>query len=143
MILDKNLIPKVAVEKMNQVHDTEIEILNSLYDAIESYEKGEVSLEEVEKLFEEFLKDVQEHFSFEQGLMEKYNFFAYPMHRGEHDRVLMELSQLKKKFEKEKNPSLIKNYLSQIFVPWIVNHVQTMDTVTAHFLSHFLKEETV
>ncbi len=140
MLLDKSMIPEVAVNKMNQIHETEVEVLNKLYDAIEKYEKGENSIEEVEKLFDEFLKDVQEHFSFEQGLMEKYNFFAYPMHRGEHDRVLMELTQLKKKFDKEKNPSLIKSYLSQIFVPWIINHVQTMDTVTAHFLSHFINE---
>ncbi len=139
MLLDKTLIPRVAVEQMNQVHDTEIEILNNLYEAIEKYESGEGSIEEVEKLFNEFLKDVQEHFSFEQGLMEEYNFFAYPMHKGEHDRVLMELNQLKKKFEKDKDPHLLKEYLSNIFVPWIVNHVQTMDTVTAHFLSHFVK----
>jgi hemerythrin len=140
MLLDKSLIPKVAVEKMNQIHDVEIDILNRLYETIEKYEKGEASIEDVETLFEEFLKDVQEHFSFEQGLMEEYNFFAYPMHKGEHDRVLMELSQLKRKFEKSKDPSLLKSYLSQIFVPWIVNHVQTMDTVTAHFLSHFVRD---
>ncbi len=140
MLLDKSLIPKVAVEKMNQIHDVEIDILNRLYETIEKYEKGEASIEDVETLFEEFLKDVQEHFSFEQGLMEEYNFFAYPMHKGEHDRVLMELGQLKRKFEKSKDPSLLKSYLSQIFVPWIVNHVQTMDTVTAHFLSHFVRD---
>ncbi|NPA54235.1 MAG: hemerythrin family protein [Aquificae bacterium] len=140
MLLDKSLIPKVAVEKMNQIHDVEIDILNKLYESIEKYEKNESSLEEIEHLFEEFLKDVQEHFSFEQGLMEEYNFFAYPMHKGEHDRVLMELDQLKRKFEKSKDPSLLKSYLSQIFVPWIVNHVQTMDTVTAHFLSHFVRD---
>ncbi len=139
MLLDKSMIPRVAVEQMNEVHDTEIDILNRLYEAIEKYEKGEGSIEEVERLFDEFLKDVQEHFSFEQGLMEEYNFFAYPMHRGEHDRVLMELNQLKRKFEKEKDPKLLKEYLSNIFVPWIVNHVQTMDTVTAHFLSHFVR----
>ncbi len=139
MLLDKAMIPRVAVEKMNEIHDVEIDILNRLYEVIEKYEEGTGSIEEIENLFNEFLKDVQEHFSFEQGLMEEYNFFAYPMHRGEHDRVLMELNQLKKKFEKEKDPSLLKSYLSQIFVPWIVNHVQTMDTVTAHFLSHFVK----
>ncbi len=134
MILDKTQIPQVAINKMNEVHDTEIEILNKLYSAAK-----DGNIENTDKYLEEFLNDVKEHFSFEQGLMEKYNFFAYPMHRGEHDRVLMELNQLKKDWDKNKNPDLIVSYIERIFVPWIINHVQTMDTVTAMYLSQFIR----
>ena len=135
MLLNPDMLPKVALNQMNSIHDTEVEILNELYRAAK-----ERNLEEVEKLFEEFLKDVKEHFSYEQGLMEKYNFFAYPMHRGEHDRVLMELENLKKSYEETKDPSLIVKYLENQFVPWLLNHVQTMDTVTAMYLSNYVKE---
>ncbi len=135
MILNPDMLPKVALNQMNSIHDTEVEILNELYRAAK-----ENNVEEVEKLFDEFLKDVKEHFSYEQGLMEKYNFFAYPMHRGEHDRVLMELENLKKNFEKTKDPSLIVKYLENQFVPWLLNHVQTMDTVTAMYLSNYVRE---
>ena len=135
MLLNPDMLPKVALNQMNSIHDTEVEILNELYRAAK-----EGNLEEVEKLFEEFLKDVKEHFSYEQGLMEKYNFFAYPMHRGEHDRVLMELENLKKSYEETKDPSLIVKYLENQFVPWLLNHVQTMDTVTAMYLSNYVKE---
>ena len=135
MLLNPDMLPKVALNQMNSIHDTEVEILNELYRAAK-----EGNLEEVEKLFEEFLKDVKEHFSYEQGLMEKHNFFAYPMHRGEHDRVLMELENLKKSYEETKDPSLIVKYLENQFVPWLLNHVQTMDTVTAMYLSNYVKE---
>jgi len=124
---------------MNDVHDTEIDVLNNLYDTLKKYEKGEVSEEDVTKLLDEFIKDVREHFKFEQGLMEEYNFFAYPMHRGEHDRVLMEILELKKEWERKKDAKLLIDYLENHFVPWIINHVQTMDTVTAMYLSNFLK----
>ena len=134
MILSPEELPKVAVEDMNNIHTTELEILNSLYEAILNG-----NLEEVDRLLNEFIKDVEEHFSFEQNLMEKYNFFAYPMHKGEHDRVRMELDSLKKQWDKNKNPELIKAYIENHFVPWLINHVQTMDTVTAMFLSNFLK----
>ena len=134
MILDKAQIPQVAINKMNEVHDTEIEILNKLYSAAKNG-----NIEDTDKYFEEFINDVKEHFSFEQGLMEKYNFFAYPMHRGEHDRVLLELNQLKKDWEKNKNTDLIVSYIERAFVPWIINHVQTMDTVTAMYLSQFIR----
>ncbi len=139
MLINKENFPKVALPEMNEIHDVEIDIVNKLYDALKGYEKGEVSEEEVTKLLDEFIKDVREHFQFEQGLMEEYNFFAYPMHRGEHDRVLMELLELKKEWEKNKNAKLLIDYLENQFVPWIINHVQTMDTVTAMYLSNFLK----
>ena len=133
-------IPKVALERMNKVHEEEIKLLNQLYHTLKEYEEGEGSIEDIDKAFNAFFEDVKYHFSSEQELMEKYNFFAYPMHRGEHDMVLMQLNNLKKGWEKDKNPELIKNYLEKEFLPWLINHIQTMDTVTAHFLSHFVRE---
>ena len=138
MLIKEGQIPDVAVKEMNQIHRTEIDILNKLYKAIEAYEEGKASAEVIDVLFDEFVKDVKEHFSFEQQLMEKYNFFAYPMHRAEHDRVLYELQSLEKVWKEERDIEALKNYLEKNFVPWIINHVQTMDTVTAQFLSHFI-----
>ncbi len=140
MLLDISQIPRVALERMNKVHEEEIKILNQLYEAIEEFQKGEGSLEDIDKKFEEFFQDVLKHFSSEQEMMEQYNFFAYPMHRGEHDMVLGQLHNLKKRWEKEKNPELIKSYVEKEFLPWLMNHIQTMDTVTAHFLSHFIRD---
>ncbi len=130
MILSMNDIPMVAVNKMNSIHEKELEILNKLYEAVKNKEDENT----INTYLDEFIKDVEEHFSFEQGLMEKYGFFAYIPHKMEHDRVRMELAQLKKNWEKSKNPDLIKTYIEEHFVPWIVNHVQTMDTVTAMYL---------
>ena len=134
MILSPEELPKVSLEDMNNIHTNELEILNALYDATVKED-----VEEVERLLDEFIKDVEEHFSFEQNLMEKYNFFAYPMHRGEHDRIRMELNNLKKQWNKDKNPKLVKSYVENHFIPWLINHVQTMDTVTAMYLANFIK----
>ncbi len=138
MLIKEGQIPEVAVQEMNQIHKTEIDILNKLYKAIEAYEEGKASAEVIDVLLDEFIKDVKEHFSFEQQLMEKYNFFAYPMHRAEHDRVLYELQSIEKIWKEERDIEALREYLEKQFVPWIINHVQTMDTVTAQFLSHFI-----
>ena len=140
MLIEIEQLPKVALERMNKVHEKEIEILNELYQLLQEYEKDDVSIEEIDRAFNEFLEDVKYHFSSEQEMMEQYNFFAYPMHRGEHDMVLGQLQNLQKNWEKNKNPEIIKSYLETQFLPWLINHIQTMDTVTAHFLSHFIRE---
>ena len=138
MLIKNGEIPDVALKEMNEIHRTEVDILNKLYKAIDAYEEGKASAEVIDVLLEEFIKDVQEHFSFEQQLMEKYNFFAYPIHRAEHDRVLHELKSIQKIWKDEREIDVLKNYLEKNFVPWIINHVQTMDTVTAQYLSHFV-----
>jgi hemerythrin len=134
MLIKENEIPRVALNDMNKVHAVEIEIVNKLYDAIVKNE----DIAEILKYFDEFLNDVINHFTFEQGLMEKYNFFAYPIHRAEHDRVLHELKSLEKMLKEKGDIKTVKDYLENVFKPWIINHVQTMDTVTAMYLSNFV-----
>ncbi|MEJ5172243.1 MAG: hemerythrin family protein [Hydrogenothermaceae bacterium] len=138
MFIKEEELPKVMVEDMNEVHETEVRLLNDLYEKIEKFEKGEVSLEEIEKIYGEFVDDVVQHFQFENELMSEYNFFAYPMHRGEHDRVLQELKYIEKVFKEKRDPSVIKDYLIYNFKPWLISHIQSMDTVTAMFLSNFI-----
>ncbi len=141
MLIRKEDFPKVALSKMNDIHSTEIDIVNNLHDAVVKCIEGKESIETVDRLLKEFLEDVRKHFSFEQELMEKYGFFAYPMHKGEHDNVLRELASIESIWEEKKNPATIKEYLESYFAPWIINHVQTMDTVTAMFLSNFVHAE--
>jgi len=134
MLIKEDEIPRVALNDMNNVHAVEIEIVNKLYDAIVKNE----DIAEILKYFDEFLDDVINHFTFEQGLMEKYNFFAYPVHRAEHDRVLYELKSLEKILKEKGDIKTVIDYLENVFKPWIINHVQTMDTVTAMYLSNFV-----
>ena len=121
MLIEK--VNSVAFEPMNEIHNRELEYINRLYDAIENNS-------DIEKAYEEFLNDVKEHFSFEEKLMEKYNFFAIVPHKMEHNRILNELEILKNKLNDTKH---LKDYLTKAFIPWLENHINTIDTVTAGF----------
>jgi hypothetical protein len=70
--------------------------------------------------------------------MKETGFFAYSMHRQEHEMRMSELNKLKEDFYATKNKELIANYLEQKFVPWLIVHVPTMDTVTAQYLADYL-----
>ena len=116
---------KVAYEPMNEIHSNEMEILEKLLKKIENKEN-------IKKIFDEFLNDVKNHFSFEEKLMEKYQFFAYIPHKMEHDRILNELNELKIHLN---DYEYLKNYFEYNFLPWLDNHIATMDTVTAGFFN--------
>lgn len=121
-------IAKVAYEPMNEVHENEIKILEKLLKKLKNNE-------DFKKEFEEFFADVKKHFRFEEELMQKYNFFAYVPHKMEHDKIIQELEEIKNKNEKE-----VLKYFNERFLPWLDNHILTIDTVTAGFLNMQTKE---
>jgi len=116
-------IKKVAYEPMNEVHENEIKVLENLINALNKNQN-------VKNTLEEFIKDVEEHFAFEEGLMKKYNFFAYLPHKMEHDKLLNELYSLKDKENKQ-----IQRYINERFIPWLNQHIETLDTVTAGYFN--------
>ncbi len=116
-------IAKVAFEPMNEVHENEVKILEKLLNKLN--EGGDFSKE-----FDEFFEDVKNHFAFEENLMKKYDFFAYLPHKMEHDKIIQELEELK-----NKDIKTLKKYFNERFLPWLDNHILTIDTVTAGFFN--------
>jgi hemerythrin len=121
MLIEK--VNPVAFEPMNEIHNNELKYINALYDAV-------LNRENLEKVYEEFLNDVKEHFEFEEKLMAKYGFFAIVPHKMEHDRILKELENLKSRLN---DYEYLEEYLKSSFLPWLDNHINTIDTVTAGF----------
>ncbi len=110
-------------EPMNNVHLNEIKLLEKLINELNENKN-------VTDTLEEFIKDVEEHFAFEESLMKKYNFFAYIPHKMEHDKILNELYTLR-----DKNNEYLKKYFNERFIPWLNNHIETIDTVTAGYFN--------
>jgi hemerythrin len=118
-------ISQVAYQPMNDIHNNEVKVLNELLEAIENNN-------DIENKFNIFLDDVRNHFNFEQNLMEQYNFFAKVPHKMEHDRIVNELEEIKN--SNLSNEELLQ-YFNQSFIPWLENHINTMDTVTAGYFN--------
>ena len=110
-------------EPMNKVHLKEIKLLEKLLKELDENKN-------ITNTLEEFIKDVEEHFKFEENLMKKYNFFAYFPHKMEHDKILNELYNLR-----GKDNEYLKKYFKEHFIPWLDNHILTIDTVTAGFFN--------
>jgi hemerythrin len=84
-------------------------------------------------LFGELVHHLEEHFSREDELMQKYGFFAYSCHHGEHQSVLEQLRLLEKQ-AKAGNFQGARQFVDTGVIPWFMNHRNTMDFVTADFL---------
>ncbi len=128
MITQEDL-PMVAMSSMNDTHLEEILIINRLDTAARNDETGAVS-----DILNELFEHTFMHFSDEEDMMEETLFPAFQMHKSEHDRHLHELKSIIKYFEEKKDTKAICAYIEGNLKPWLINHIKTMDTVTAMFL---------
>ncbi len=134
-MLDFNHIPRVAVEFMNDDHRKLTLLLNALSAQMASYEEVDGGPERVARALEEVLAHSRAHFAHEQDLMERYEFPPHHCHRGEHERVLAEMEGELAAWTASRDLARLKRYVGATVPAWFVNHLETMDMVTAMFLA--------
>jgi hemerythrin len=66
--------------------------------------------------------------------MQETGFPPYPMHKGEHDRVLADMDAHAARWKQERNTTALSDWLEVELVDWFVSHVGTMDFVTARYI---------
>ena len=128
--LDVKAIPQVAMDFMNDDHQEAVEIMNQVRTALVSGTN-----EEIGTSLKAFFTHNKEHFAREEEQMVRFNFPPYSCHKGEHDRVLAELDREIDQWEADSDREKLGAYLNDTVVNWFLNHINTMDTVTAMFIN--------
>ncbi len=134
-ILDTADIPQVAVESMNETHREEVELINRLGVLLRA---DPLDPEAVSVALDAWVEHTREHFAAENRLMQTHGFPAYPMHGAEHQRVLALLESLRQGWQDHHDPAPLVAFLFDQWPGWFDQHVNSMDRVTAGFVSRFL-----
>ena len=128
-MITQDQLPMVAMPSMNDTHLEDIIIINKLSAAAQKQ-----NADEVDAILRELISHTIAHFEGEEEMMREKKFPPYPVHKGEHDRVLHELRKIAVDFETSKDFLLITAYVDGSLTPWLIQHIETLDTVTAQFL---------
>jgi len=137
MLIDKNNLPLVAEDFMNDVHFEDVDIINELHEKAINYRdnKTDENKESLIASYEKWFEHTVNHFKGEEDKMLELRFPPYMMHKGEHDRCLEHMEQVLRSFKETDDIDALVRYLEVDLTQWLVNHIQTMDTVTAMFFS--------
>lgn len=137
MLIDKNNLPLVDAEFMNNTHFEDVDLINKIYENIEIFEKNNSNenFENLKSTYKEWINHTVKHFLTEEEEMQKRGFFAYPFHKGEHDRNIEDIKAVWIDFEENRDIEALKNYIEYDLINWLVNHIRSMDTVTARFFN--------
>jgi hemerythrin len=122
--------PQVSQEFMNRDHAEFVAIRARLLEllAAPSPDAG------VDKLLDELLTHTRHHFAEEERLMQETRFPPYPVHKGEHDNVLADMATRMERWNQNRDPVVLAEWLDRDVADWFVNHVSSMDFVTAAFI---------
>ncbi len=88
----------------------------------------------------QFIQDyVVVHFGTEEGLMKKYNYPGYELHKAEHEKLVAEFLEKKEKLSAAAVTSadVIKTY--NWLTGWVINHIMTTDIKLGPFLKEKVK----
>lgn len=135
-MLDFSSLNKVEQDFMNRDHKEAVDLLNALQGALDDEILSEVVL-----ALKALISHCQAHFEREEISMRKYSFPPYVVHKQEHDRVLMDLNMIAEQLKNHGDINKIRRYATQEFPAWFVQHLSTMDKMTAQFLAMRQKQE--
>jgi len=127
-------LEEMSVEKMQQTHENEVKILNTIDKLAILHDRGEATLDELEQKIEEYVEHVHKHFAYEEGLMQQYDFPSYDMHKTAHDMFLEELQHAINDWKRYDKIEKITNFIRRS-PEWILLHVNTVDVPTANYLA--------
>lgn len=134
-LVDLGRVPSVPLDFMDGDHRQEASLLNDLADSVTALRSGERAEAAVRERFASLYTHTQEHFAREEAAMERAHFPAFPVHKAEHDRVLQEMTEEGRHLSESGDVERLWTYVSSGVPAWFVQHIETMDLVTARFVS--------
>ena len=128
-MITQDQLSMVAIPSMNDTHLEDMILINKLSKAVQNKDIVLTST-----TLAEFIKHTIVHFSGEEEMMEEKKFPSYSDHKAQHDRILHELKSVEKRFNEENDFLLVSAYVDGSLSPWLIHHVQTLDTQMALFI---------
>ncbi len=130
--------PVLPFEQMNLVHYEELHLANSIFIFLST---SNVNRDERNKILDQMLKNfivhVRDHFQYEEELMADTNCPILNCHRDEHQKTLKEMIEVFREYHETRNGQLLVAYLEFQFKPWILDHISSMDMVTAMYFEKY------
>ena len=128
-MIDKENLPRVNNEAINEIHLEEVDMLNTLSNIIDKQDTDAIT-SQIQLLVEH----MQKHFSFEEGLMKDKSYPMYTIHQADHNKVLSETRYILMDWRNARDIERLKEYFQDELITWLDQHIKAMDTPMAEFL---------
>ncbi|MCP4874454.1 MAG: bacteriohemerythrin [Gammaproteobacteria bacterium] len=118
----------VGIDSIDQQHRKLLNLINSLQTAV-NYKTGS---EFEREALDELVDYTKTHFSYEEGLMERYEYPEFTTHRAEHELMISRVDQVLAKYQQDEDTAM-QNAID-FLKDWLINHINGTDQKYAGFL---------
>jgi hemerythrin len=125
---------------MNDIHCEEVDMLNELDELFIIYAENNAAAEQLDTKLDAFFEHMNAHFKAEEIQMEAIKFPPYPVHKSEHDGLLQHAQKQIINWKETRQLEPISQFVRDELIPWLIQHISTMDKVTAVFIAKAGKE---
>jgi len=133
--VELDAIPQFELPFMDEDHLEEGHLLNLTAAALEAFRAGIGAEDDVLSCLAALDQHTREHFGREEEAMRRVGFPPAQVHAAEHARVLAEMGTEVAAFRASGDAARLGRYLAETVPAWIVNHILTMDQITARFVA--------
>lgn len=119
----------VGNQEMDDTHKEFVDLLNEIDGA---------SDDKFATLFDQLIEHTEAHFANESRLMSESSFPALGEHEGEHQKLLGEMLQIKKRVDAGRL-TLPRAFVKERLVDWFMWHASSMDAPLAGHLERLAK----
>jgi hemerythrin len=119
----------IEMEELEDQHHVLDELIDQMHNAL-SQRKGSRAVGEILDKLEDYSRV---HFSIEESLMRILGYPDYEQHKGEHENLVAQLSELKEKVAAGKQS--VSFQLLHFLKRWLANHVATSDKSCHQFFA--------
>ena len=125
-------VPRVALDFMNRDHEA---FAAAWRDIVAMLEAPSPQVAAVADSLDHLIDHTKVHFAEEEQCMLRHGFPPYPVHRAEHERVLAEMAGRAAAWRATGDAATLLAWLEKGVAPWFLEHLGTMDSVTARFIA--------
>ncbi len=133
--IDKKDLAQVGLAFLQLEHDEILRRLKDLETLITRQEAGKSMALKISHDIEGMLDHTRAHFLREEENMQRYQYLPRKAHREEHDKFLTEMNAAHDQWKNTQNISALKLYFLVQVPAWFMQHLNSMDLVTARFLA--------
>jgi hemerythrin len=120
----------IGVSFIDNQHKKLLEFTNTLYEGCKS---GKVEAEDAFKAtIKSAVEYVKEHFSTEEGYMQKYGYPDYIIHKAEHNKFTKRILEDVKAYME--NRPFVPNSFVRFLKDWLLSHIAITDKKLGEFL---------
>jgi len=140
-LIDVQALTDVVLDSYNEAHKMMADLANRVYDLLIAARAGDEHDHAISESLEMLIRHTALQFEYEDSEMREAGFPGNIQHTEAHRASLLKLTEARLHWLREGDKEALDYYLTDSLTPWLIDHIDQMDTVAAMYIAAGRKQQ--